>query len=289
MNSHSINGNLTAERVFNFSIVMVATFAIGMVVAHGQEITKADLLHGPPSCGHVINQVNRYGVNQSFDRAANRKQFHHSPYGSMMIPIAEMGDLEIVSVHQMVHADPGCGPRIAVVIANHSNRCVDNFSVTAVATLGRMHPFSPNQTVTVATIQPRAAFQVELTLPLESLAMGNRNGQVIGFQRLVIAIDSFDELAETDEANNIKAYVAALLPILETTTAVETMVEPQSDVTQSDMISSAVGVPTAEAPGPSGPSASGPATTGSAGTDALSDPLRSAISQFDTASAASGS
>ncbi len=217
-----MNRHFTHERIFNIAIVMIATFAIGIVACHGQEITQADLLQGPRSTHHVMDLIRRHGVNQSSDRVNlnHAHPFHHSAFGSMVIPASEMGDLEIVSVHQMVNTDPTTGPSFAIVIANQSNRCVDDFSVTAVATLGRIHPHSPSQTVKASKIQPGEALQVELTLPIESLAMGNRNGQSLGFQRLIIAIDSFDVLAETNEANNLKAYTVASIPLVEPVTEV---------------------------------------------------------------------
>ncbi len=43
--------------------------------------------------------------------------------------------------------------------------------------------------------------------------MGNRNGTPLGFQTLIVAIDSFDVLLESDESNNIRAWNASELPV----------------------------------------------------------------------------
>ena len=86
--------------------------------------------------------------------------------------------------------------------------------MTGVAMLGRISPLSPSVTTRVAEILPSAALEIQLQLPIEALAMGNRNGQIIGFQRLVVAIDSYDELLETNEANNLRAWNCAEIPVL---------------------------------------------------------------------------
>lgn len=284
MNAFTYNDNRysdnSAERLFNIGVIMVAMLAISMVAVNGQELTRGDLIGHPTGCQHVINLVHRHGVNHTFDRFGSANHLHHSPViltlGSMMIPAAEMGDLEIISVHQFSHDDPACGPKIAVVVANQSSRCVKSFSVTAVAMLGRMHFDSPNQTVKVEEIKAGEALQVELVLPIESLAMGNRGGQPIGFQRLVIAIDSFDELAETDEANNIKAYAIASVPMM--TVAVVQATETVSvDPLASEIVAPGTQTTTIMTPGTK------PTPDGS------SDPLQAAIDQLGTVATASGS
>jgi hypothetical protein len=258
----------STEQIFNIAIVMIATLAIGMVAATGQDITRSDLIDHPAGCQHVIDLVNRHGVNQTFDHVGAAQHLQHSPFGSMMIPASEMGDLRIISVHQIADDNLACGPRIAVVIENQSNRCVESFSGTAVATLGRMHCDSPNTTVNVAKIKPCEAMQVELVLPIEALAMGNRGGQVIGFQRLVIAIDSFDELAETDEANNIKAFAIASLP---TVAAASVEVMTSESVSENASASAVQQSPT-QAP-----------------VNTAIDPLQSAIDQLGISATASDS
>ena len=78
-----MNRDFTHERIFNLAIVMIATFAIGLVACQGQEITQADLLQGPRSTHHVMNLIRRHGVNQSSDRVGlnHAHPFHHSHSG----------------------------------------------------------------------------------------------------------------------------------------------------------------------------------------------------------------
>ncbi len=141
-----------------------------------------------------------------------------------------MGDLEIIQVTQVLHDDAACGPKIAVIVRNQSVRQVCDFHVSAVAILGRICPSSPNRTVRVAKLEPGEAQEVLVQLPIEALAMGNRNGQIIGFQRLVVAIDSYDEFVETNEANNVKAFDRRDLQVVSPT--VEQSVETISSTTE---------------------------------------------------------
>ena len=60
--------------------------------------------------------------------------------------------------------------------------------------------------VKVEKICAGQAAEVHVQLPIEALAMGNRNGQPLEFARLVVAIDSFDQFAECNEANNVKVF-----------------------------------------------------------------------------------
>ncbi|MCM2373295.1 hypothetical protein [Aporhodopirellula aestuarii] len=227
-------------KLLNIAILFVASLAISMVVCNGQDLTRADLLSCSSNCSHVIDLIHRYGVNQTCDTAGDRQWITHSAFGPAIIPASEAGDLSIASVHQIADIENGCGPKFAVVISNCSTRCVEGFSVTVVGTLGQIHCFSPCTTVKVDKIHPNESLQVEVTLPIEALAMGNRNGQVIGFQRLIVAIDSFDEFVETDEANNLKAFCASTLPILEVQATVTTEVtQTQEQVSQTAPVDNA--------------------------------------------------
>ena len=113
--------------------------------------------------------------------------------------------------------------------------------------------------------------------------MGNRNGGVIGFQRLVVAIDAFDELAETNEANNLKAFACGEIPIVSNAVVEETTTTgvSQSTTVQTDEAASAAPLPaTTNQPATSHPVSVQP-NTGD-GDAAGTDSLRSAIRMLDT-------
>jgi hypothetical protein len=247
--------------------LLTASLVVGSVVAaQAQVVTTSQLLHPGSRCDHVIGLMHRHGVNNSVDRTATHSMLHHSRFGPMVIPDTELGDLEVVQVNQIAHEDPACGPKLAVIVRNQSCRAICNFHVSAVAVFGRICPTSPNATVAVEQIAPGETLEVLLPLPIEALAMGNRNGQVIGFQTLVVAIDSLDQLVETNEANNLKAFDIAEVPFVtigveETVETVET-VATETAVQQSPVTAEAAPFFTGEVDQPT------------------SDPLRSAIQKL---------
>ncbi|QEF96859.1 hypothetical protein Mal15_08890 [Stieleria maiorica] len=181
-----------------------------LAVAHADDAELRRLLHGPDRCDHVIGLLLRHGVNNNANPAATVNAFH--PYGPVAIPAAELGDLQLESIAR--HADTtGCGPSFDLVIKNCSTRDVCGAHVTLVGLLGRILPTSPNVTAKLDSVPAGQAIQVTLTLPIESLAMGNLNGQIIGLNRVLVVVDSYDQFMESDEANNLRSYELAALPL----------------------------------------------------------------------------
>ncbi len=163
-------------------------------------------------CDHVISMMLKHGVNNRFDRSEASRLLQSTSTLLNGLPPSELGDLDLVQVSQLASA-ANCGPRIAVQLMNRSHRKVERFHVTAVAVLGHICPDSPSATFEVAELEAGAILEVQLQLPIEAFAMGNRNGTPLGFQTLVVAIDSFDALLESDESNNIRAWSASDLPV----------------------------------------------------------------------------
>jgi len=224
----------------NRSIFRRCVLSVGLVIsvaasADAQPLGFQSLMPGGNRCDHVIQQMLRHGVNNSVDRSVANSMLRHSPFGVVETPETEFGDLEVVQVNQIPQEGVACGPKLAVIVMNRSLREVCNFHVSAVAVFGHICPTSPNATVEVAAINPGEAIEVCMQLPMESLSMGNQTGQALGFQRLVVVIDSFDELLETNEANNVKAFESGEIPVVSpvivemavpvtTTTTVETTI-----------------------------------------------------------------
>ncbi|MEM9588596.1 MAG: hypothetical protein AAGA03_15045 [Planctomycetota bacterium] len=191
---------------------MISTCLVTSSAVRAQTVPTSQILQTGSTCDHVIRQVARHGVNNRFDRSTLPSMHHGGPLGPFAFPLSELGDLEIIDVRQIAHEEANCGPKFAITISNQSSRAVKDFHVAATATLGAIHRSSPVDTVRVACVKAGQAVEVHVTLPIEAFAMGNRNGQVIGFQNLIVVIDCFDELLETDEANNVKAYRQSELP-----------------------------------------------------------------------------
>ncbi len=172
------------------------------------------------------------------------------------MPAAELGDLELVQVVQLEVADGACGPKFAVTVRNNSTRDVCGFRISLVALLGRIHPMAPTAIVKVDKICAGAAVELHVQLPIECLAMGNRNGQVIGFQRLLVAIDSFDQFVECNEANNIKVLVRTAIPMA---TVVEKTVETVAATAPAEVTAAAAAAAATEALASEAPATTQPA------------------------------
>lgn len=202
----------------------ITLFAID--IAQAEPLTVTTVISGPNRCDHVIRLLQRHGVNNSFDRTAASSLLNNSPLGSLQVPSNELGDLQIVQVSPLPPGEPSAGPKFAIVVMNQSCREVCHFHVSAVAVLGAINPCSPSNTVKVDKLNPGEAMEVVVQLPIEAFRMGNRNGEVLGYQKLIVAIDCFDAFLETDEANNIRSFDAsefAVVPAAVSVTAISVL------------------------------------------------------------------
>ncbi|TWT78935.1 hypothetical protein CA13_03320 [Planctomycetes bacterium CA13] len=258
----------------NRSILSLVVLTVGLSIgmsrqAHSQQVNASQLFGHVTRCDHVIDLIVQHGVNNCFNRSTSLLQA--TPYGAFQIQSTELGDLEIISVNQIENSDSNCGPTFAVVIQNQSTRSVSGFHVSAVAVFGRICPTSPSVTTKMDCIEAGQATEVHLQLPIDALAMGIRNGQPVGYQRLVIAIDSYDELLETDEANNLKAYDAASIAFVATVS--EQAVQAVTDVNETVQTQTHSITPQTASPQTIAPVV-----------EAKPDALRSAIKMLDTGS-----
>jgi hypothetical protein len=207
--------------IFFQTVLNAACFFSLSLPCHAQGHFPNTIVEGGARCDHVIQMILRHGVNNSFDRSNTSALLGQSNTVSyslgIPLPINELGDLQIVQVEQLPTEPTPSGPKFAVIVMNKSNRQVCNFHVTAVAVFGQIHPRSPNATVEVAKINPGEALQVIVALSNDAYSMGNRNGQALCFEKLIVAVDSYDQLLETDEANNIKAFnsneISVVVPV----------------------------------------------------------------------------
>ena len=267
------------------NLVRVAFAAVACVaitqlhsVGHADDIDLHRLLNGPERCDHVFPLLMRHGVNNDCPVGAAAAVVH--PLGPVAIPAAELGDLQIVSIAKHAEITAGCGPSFDLIVKNCSTRDVCDVRVTMVALLGRILPTSPSVTLKIASLPAGQAMQFTITMPIESLAMGNLNGQAIPFNRVLLVLDSFDQFMESNEANNLRLFDAATIPVATvavvgetaTTVAAETD-ESVAGVAVESNVQATTTVPTAAEP-----------ASPSDNTTELSSPdLRSAIDQFSEA------
>ena len=148
---------------------------------------------GPTACHHVIDLLLRYGLH-------SRAQL---PNVSSVLLGESIGDVSLVQVSMLDTGSPAAGPTLAITLQNDSQRDVGPFSVSAVATFVRIHPWCPTVTQRVKCVAAGETLELQLQMPHESLAMGQAGGSRLAFNKLVVAIDSFDELLELNEANNL--------------------------------------------------------------------------------------
>ncbi|MEL7335932.1 MAG: hypothetical protein AAFN70_06985, partial [Planctomycetota bacterium] len=173
-----------------------------------------------PSADHVIRLIMRHGTNAD-PRGGALNQIWMPGRGELVVG-EEIGDLEIVEIAQIgmqtidPQSSPGTGcavPLIGVTVKNNSCRSVAPFHISIVATCGRLSVFSPTVCRKTTTLAPGQCVQWNLPLPARAMGMRYENGHAIEFDRLIVAIDSHDEMIERCESNNIKRIARVALPI----------------------------------------------------------------------------
>ncbi|TWT93937.1 hypothetical protein [Stieleria varia] len=255
--------------------------------ARADQVDLHRILDGGQRCDHVMGLLLKHGVNNSNDMSNTPDMIH--ALGAFAIPSTELGDLQLMQITQDAEVAPGCGPKFQVMIQNTSTRDVCGFRVTIVGLFGRIMPHSPSCTVTIDKICAGAAVEVPMELPIESLAMGNHNGQILGFQRVLVVVDSYDQFMECDEANNLRVFDRNTIPVATiavqesaTTAAIQSETQMVSQAAPSTDIQSVEAAPQNAAPqnvgvdvGNAGVSAPAAATP-----QPVSDDLKSALEQF---------
>jgi len=191
-------------KTLKFAIVITVLLGqVGTILA-----TPYGALAGPTNCQHVMDLLFRYGH-------APSQPIMAMPHGHGLLLGNSIGDLEIMNVSMCHPGEATHGPTIVVTITNNSERPVSAFSISAVAVFGRIRPMSPSVTQTAPAIGAGENVELKLCLPLESLAMGQAGTDTLAFQKLVVAIDSFDQLLESNESNNIVVLDRGSIPVLE--------------------------------------------------------------------------
>lgn len=195
-------------------IQLLAALALGVAApaAAGLPGTQPlqTALTGAPGCGHVLDLLLRYGPLEGQGGLAGGTVVP-SPYGSFVLPAAEIGDLCLAGLTE-VASDPACPPVFCVAVTNNSCRTVCNVQVSLVALLGPIKGCDPTANVCIEEIPAGATAEVTLTLPPEALMMGSNGGTPVGFQKLLVAIDSLDGFAEVNESNNLRLLCRADIP-----------------------------------------------------------------------------
>ncbi|MFI4874659.1 MAG: hypothetical protein ACIALR_04950 [Blastopirellula sp. JB062] len=192
-------------------LLLAFSFVAGVAASHcfaepiaapvNADLLRTDQALGIRSqrCDHVIDLLLRTRML----RQSGQVGFGGGSYAPHLGKIAEPGDLELTCVHLIAEGCAPAGPIFQVQLQNHSDIPVGNFRVSVVAALGQIRPFSPTAVVTVPRIEAGAALQLQVQLPSSCLTLHNQAGAAVEFDTLIVAIDSYDELVECNEINNV--------------------------------------------------------------------------------------
>lgn len=181
-------------------------------------------------CGHVIDLLIRNRIRQQ--SGAVGAELAPGLMLSQPPSANQFGDLELVNVQLVADGTPDSGPVIQVSVRNSSTFPVGNFQLSLVGVLGQIHAHCPTVRGTVTQIPAGAIAAFELQLPVSAMAMGFQGQPAAPFDTVVVAIDSFDELLEANELNNVRIIRRAeLLPpapatVTQTVTSTVTPVDP---------------------------------------------------------------
>ena len=126
----------------------------------------------------------------------------------------EIGDLELLCVHCDGTVDPRNGPVFEVTLRNNSQENLEHVVLSAVAVLGQIHDQSPTSVVSIRQIGATETISIRIQLPASSMVMGPVGSPVQPFETLVVAVDSLDELIESNELNNVSILRRGEIPMV---------------------------------------------------------------------------
>jgi hypothetical protein len=131
------------------------------------------------------------------------------------------GDLEIAGIGMIADASPQQGPLYRVTIRNNSETPSRHFEISLIAIRGQINHTSPVVTAHINEIAAGGVHEIDVQLPIGVMSLGLAN-QAAPFESLVVAIDSFDQLIETNELNNVAILTRGEIALIETAAATTT-------------------------------------------------------------------
>jgi hypothetical protein len=186
-----------------------------------------------PSCGNVIDLVVRHCIGNRLFNNNNGQNGFNPFFGNAFVPNGQNNnngfnpffgnqqvvDLELIAVNIVTEAGPSAGPIYQVTFRNNSQFSLQNFRITLVAVLGTINEWSPNVTVNAPCVKAGEVATIQVTLPANVMQMGVASQPLVAFDTLVVALDSFDQIPETNECNNIAVLKRVGIPIVAVTSA----------------------------------------------------------------------
>ncbi len=232
---------------------------------------------GRSRCGHVIDMLMQQHLHAQFfgDSGQNLQQpasiVGFDQFGRPIVN--RLGDLRLLDVEMIADATPEMGPLYEVTLLNDSVRPAEDFRVSLVAVHGGILPNSPTVTMNIDQIAAGGTATLQVQMPPQCLAIAITGQAPAPFNMLVVAIDSFDELMEGNELNNVAVLERSDILIEGTTTETALTTEaveaaPATPVAPAEQIEAAP-VETAPAANPPGENDAPDANTPSAPADKL--------------------
>jgi hypothetical protein len=184
-----------------------------------------------PQCGHVIDLLlrNRFR-RQVAAEMGSVPAFPHHPAMIGAVP----SDLELLEIQLISDGNAEQGPVFQINFRNVGRLPAHDFRISLVGVLGRIDITSPTTTVHVRRLEAGQTASLQIQLPPSAMAITPFGGDPLPFDKLVVALDSFDELIESNELNNvtilkraeIQAFVVESAPIAEQKPALNTAPSP---------------------------------------------------------------
>jgi hypothetical protein len=179
------------------------------------ELRQSQVLGFPTShCGHVIDLMMTNRMRQQTNQVGTPEIYlPHMTVGT------KTGDLELLCVNLVCDGDHCKGPVFQIGMRNNSTVPIGNFQVSLVGVLGQIHVHSPTMTVRIDRMECGEEKHVQVQLPVTCMSMHCATGTA-AFDSLVVALDSYDELLECNELNNIQILKRCDIGVLVTETVV---------------------------------------------------------------------
>lgn len=162
-------------------------------------LRQSQVLGIPTShCGHVMDLM-----------MTNRMRQQTNQFGTPEIYLPHMtvgtktGDLELLCVNLVCDGDHSRGPVFQIGMSNNSTVPIGNFQVSLVGVLSQIQVHSPTMTVKVDRMECGEEKHIQIQLPVTCMSMHCATGTA-AFDSLIVALDSYDELLECDELNNVQ-------------------------------------------------------------------------------------
>lgn len=140
---------------------------------------------------------------------------HHGAIGPFGFAAPAIGDLELIEIGMLSDATEAAGPLYQVTIKNTGAHDAEHFRVSIVAVLGAIAEDSPSVTINVDRIGAGETATLQVQLPVAVMALTAEGAQPAAFDSMVVAIDSFDELVEDSELNNVSVLKRAEVHVVQ--------------------------------------------------------------------------